>query len=148
MELTHNVFQKNVCRPINIQYSEYTADFTPRTQRIKGFVGDLDNTLGRYGIYGRCRTPTLLDSLMRSKSCEKLGIVKNKTKSGFKRTRRKIGLSNRCSDPLELKSLRTNQTHLYSKTQIKSTKIIRKQSREYELNSVKKCNNEKEKVRN
>ena len=143
MELTHNVFLKNVCRPVNITYSEFTDDYTPRTARVKGFIGDDGNSYGRYGIYGQCRTHSLLNSITRTKSYPTLSFV---TKSGYKPIRKEIGKSNRCHDPLQLKSLRKNQSALISKTLKKDPKLIRRQSRQYELNSVKNAITKRKKL--
>ena len=104
MELTHNVFASNLRRPLNIDYSQYASEFTPRTARIKGFVGDLNTEFGRSGVFGQYRSHGLMHSMARSKSHPQLNF---ETKSGYKKTRQRIGKSNRSQDPLHLKSQRS-----------------------------------------
>eukprot|EP01084_Bolivina_argentea_P166674 289324_1 len=128
MELTHNVFQKNVCRARNIAYSQY-RDYTPRTSQIKGFVGDINSSYGRYGVYGQCRTHSLLHSMTRTKSHPTLNF---ETKSGYTKTRRKIGRSNRLQLSSELKSYRKYPLEINT-SEMKTKPIKRK---EYQTNSI------------
>jgi len=100
--LADSVFQKQIRRPLTVHCPQL-QDWTPRTYRVKGFVGEAGSVWGRYGVYGHHRSDDMVHTMTKSASHPELNFA---TKSGYKKVRRRIGKSNRSQNPLQFQSQR------------------------------------------